>query len=221
MKRFFYIAVGLLWSADAQSIIFQGLVEAGITKNSFFCPASATGSTDCSNVDSGAIGYHVSGSQPLQFFNNQSYWLKQETDRETIVHTDLKYSGASLRNKMISEGWVAMGGYCILISISPILTDLIMPAVKASGGNIKVIVQLWYNGSQLIQLWSQDAAVLPQDKGFKVLITSDLDSQIAKLPALASEKTFLGKLGLQQNNRLPEYAQATGAPRSVKIQVLP
>jgi hypothetical protein len=217
LKRSFLCVV---FSTSLQAVVFQGLIETGITKNSFMCPLSAAGSQDCSNVDAGAIGFKLTGSQILQFFNNQSYWLRQEVQQKQNLQTNQRYSASDLQAKMASEGWVAMGGYCILISVGHILNDVVMPTVQASGDNVKVVVQLWYNGDQLIQLWSQDAVVLKKDQGFQVLVTSDTDTQVAQLPALTAETTFLGQLGLQQNNRQPEYMQAAGCPRMVKIQAM-
>lgn len=218
MKRllFKFMLIALI-STPTLAVVFHGLVETGITKNNFSCSSSVD--QTCSNVDSGAIGFNLSASQSLQFFNNQSYWLRQEAGIESDLVTNKKYSGVALRNKMISEGWVAMGSYCILISVDPILTEIVMPTVKPSTANqVKVVVQLWYNGDQQIQLWSQDAAILSKNQGFQVMITSDIDSQITLLPSLESQTSFLGQIGLQQNNRQSAYGQATGCPRMVKIK---
>jgi len=210
----------MFFSIKLSAVVFQGLVETGITKNSFKCPASAVGSQDCSNVDTGAVGFNLVGGQLLQFFNNQSYWLRQEVQQKQNLQTNQRYSGSDLLAKMASEGWVAMGGYCILISLGHILDSVVMPAIKSSSDSVKVVVQLWYNGDQMIQLWSQDAVVLKKDQAFQVLVTSDIDAQVALLPPLSVEKTFLEQLGLQQNNRQPNYMQAIGCPRMVKIQAV-
>jgi len=218
MKYKLFIAV-IFISTLVKPVKFQGLTETGIDKNSFLCPA-ADQEADCVNTDTEYIGASLSDTQPIQIFNNQSFWLKKEAQREQFLNTDKRYSGTSLSDKMRSEGWLAMGGYCILISTSPTLTNIVMPNIKATAGKVKVVVQLWYNGDNLIQLWSQDAAILPEGKGFKVNITSSIDLQVGQLPPIAKETTLIGQIGLQQNNRQLIYVQAEGSPRTVKIQVV-
>ena len=219
MKNFtLTFMLSALMSIQTYPVIFNGLIESGITKNNFLC--SAPGEQDCSNADSGAIGFNLTTSQSLQFFNNQSFWLRQQAAKESDLVTNQNYSGSALTDKMVSEGWVAMGGYCVLISADPMLADVVMPLIKTTTSNqVKVVVQLWYNGDQQMQLWSQDAAILSVTQSFQVTISSDIDSQVSLLPSLESQTSFLGQIGLQQNNRQPAYAHATGCPRMVKINI--
>ena len=204
-------------STLAYGLTFQGLTELGITKNSFLCSDSSA--VACSNADAGAIGCELMGSQPLQFFDNQLYWLQQKANRAEIVQTDLRYTGSALENKLNAEGWGQMGAYCIIVSVDPVLVDVVMPNVEVNANQIKLVAQLWYNGGNLIQLWSQDAVAIDKTKSFKISITSDLDAQISRWFTSASSKSFVGQIGLQANNRQAEYAQANGSPRCVKIVV--
>ncbi|HSW77104.1 MAG TPA: hypothetical protein VLG50_08655 [Candidatus Saccharimonadales bacterium] len=233
MKHFIYGVIFLLINSYQYAVIFQGLKEnSNVTKNTFSCPTAASGASDCSNADSNASGFVVTQQSPLQFFNNQSYWLRREAEKRQDYQTNQPLSGTELDSKMQSEGWVAMGSYCILISTNSVLTDVVMPNVTASGDQVKVVVQLWYNGENNIQLWSQDAAVMSATQGFSVLISSDQDDQISQLPVLSASsskltqnsklsdgKAFLNQIGLQINNRTNQYGKANNSPRSVKIQL--
>ncbi|MCX5924355.1 MAG: hypothetical protein NTZ68_02960 [Candidatus Dependentiae bacterium] len=218
MKRLVCMIISLMTVVPVHSVVFQGLDDSAVKINTFSCPAGSTGSTDCSSADANSIGLVLSDQKPLQFFNNQSYWLRQQAQVEQHAQTVLRRSGADLQTYMQGEGWVAMGSYCIFISTNRILTDVVMPAVKASADQVKVVVQLWYNGENLIQLWSQDAAVMPKTQGFKVVVSSAQDAQISTLPKLSDETNFLDKIGLQINNRTVQYGKAKNSPRSVKIQ---
>ncbi|MFA5998925.1 MAG: hypothetical protein WC747_02830 [Candidatus Babeliales bacterium] len=219
MKRLVCIIISLMLATPAHSVVFQGLDDSSIKINTFSCPSGSTGSTDCSDADTNAKGLVLSDQMPLQLFNNQSYWLRQQAQVEQHAQTVLRRTGSDLQTYMQDQGWVAMGSYCILISTNPILTDVVMRDKKASGDQVKVVIQLWYNGENLIQLWSQDAAVMSKTQGFNVVVSSAQDDQISKLPKLSDATTFLDKIGLQINNRTTQYGKAKNSPRSVKIKV--
>lgn len=207
-------------------LIFQGLVEqSDINKNTFLCPGSASdGIQGCRDTQSAAHGFDVSGGRTIQFCNNQQYWLQQEAVKAQYISTVRNYTGAELQQKLQNEGWKAMGGYAVVITTDPLLVNFIMPEVVAGSGQIKVIVQLWYNGSDLIQLWSQDAAVLADGTSFQVTLSSAIDSRLPGLFAGATtttpswQTTFLSKLDIQPNNRqASDYNGAAGSPRHVRI----
>lgn len=221
----FVIICGVFSGSIIAQVLFQGLVEqSDIHKNTFLCPASAEdGVQGCHNEQVAAHGFDVSGGRTIQFCNNQQYWLQQEAARAQYVMTVLNYSGSALDQKLQDEGWKAMGGYAVVISTNPLLVNHVMPEIVASTGQAKVVVQLWYNGSDLIQLWSQDAMILDQGASFQVVLSSTVDNRLSSLFA-ASTKTsswqndFLSKLELQPNNRKKsDYDSAVGSPRQVRI----
>lgn len=208
----------------AHPVVFNGLIESGISKNNFLCPSISTGTIPCTAADANAKGFNVTNNSMLQLFNNQAFWLNQEAEEKQYVSQVLNYSGADLQNKMIANGWGAMGSYCIILSTDPILTSIIMPNLIAGENQEKIVVQLWYNENEMLQLWSQDAAILSTNQQFTVLITTATDP----LPGVMTTPTntphslrdsFLKNLHLQQNNRAESvYQIATQSPRSVKIQ---
>lgn len=206
-------------------ISFRGIQEEGVNKNTFLCPVEASGSSCSQETINDAVGFDISGGKNLQFFDNFVYWLLQKAHREQFVKEDLRYDGVALTKKMNQEGWGATNAYCIIISTNPMLQQLVMPGQSVAKGKQKVIVQLWYSGQDVIQLWSQDVVELSPGQGFKVIVSNNEDD---KLEALIDESkkavglaVFLEKLGLQANNRKDaEYAQATGSPRMVRIEVV-
>ncbi len=214
----------LLWFSSTQSITFNGLVETGISKNNFLCPTNNSSSIVCVSQNSDAIGFNFSSSKILQIFNDEVFWLHEQAVREKYVSQILSYTGSQLQNKMNADGWGAMGSYCIIISIDPILTSQVMPKLTAKKDEEKVVVQLWYSGNNAIQLWSQDAKVLSKNAAFTIAVNSAVDT----LPGVRQESTpassslkdkFLNDLHFQQNTRKESiYQIATESPRSVKIQ---
>lgn len=219
LKNFLFTI--FLMHASVHAIIFNGLVETGVSTNSFLCPANAPG---CVSPNTNTQGFNFTQNQMLQIFNNQTYWLQQEIAQEQYIGQALLYSGTALQNKMTSSGWGAMGGYCIIISIDPILTKIVAPTLIAKTGQQKVVVQLWYNGDQMLQLWSQDAQILSSNQEFTVAISTAVDplSGISATPTSASTTfvdTFLTNLHLQQSSRnQATYQAASASPRSVTIQ---
>lgn len=217
----------LLFSGPVQAqILFQGLVEkSSINKNTFLCPASASdGVQGCMDEQSAAHGFDVSGGRTIQFCNNQQYWLQQETLQAQYISTVRNYTGSSLQEKLRDEGWTSMGGYAVVISTNPFLLDYVMPELVAQSGQVKVVVQLWYNGSDMIQLWSEDAIILDEGSGFNVTISSDTDDRLASLLAAAKsmgsswKDNFLAQLNVQPDNRKKtDYQDANGSPRQVRL----
>lgn len=227
MKKISVVFALMMVSGSLMSqIIFQGLVEqSDINKNTFLCPASASdGVQGCQDTQSAAHGYDVSGGRTVQFCNNQQYWLQQEAVQAQYIATVRNYSGNELQQKLQNEGWTSMGGYAVVITTDPLLLNYIMPEVVAGAGQTKVIVQLWYNGSDLIQLWSQDAVVLANGSSFQVTLSSAQDNRLpgmftASTTAASSWQTaFLSALNIQPNNRkASDYNVAVGSPRQVRI----
>jgi len=223
---FAVLVVFCTWLDLEATLLFQGLVEnSDINKNTFLCPASAAdGIQGCKDTQAAAHGFDVSGGRTMQFCNNQEYWLQQEAIQAQYIATVRNYTGSQLEQKLHAEGWKAMGGYAVVISTNPLLVNLVMPEVVAGAGQIKVVVQLWYNGNDLIQLWSQDAIVLADGAGFQVALSSALDDRLPGLLTSNSatitswQTTFLSQLDLQSNNRqASDYGAAVGSPRQVRI----
>ena len=214
----------LLFCQISKPVTFNGITETGISKNNFLCPTESSSSASCASSSSNAQGFNFSSSKVLQIFNDQAFWLHEEAAKKQYISQALSYTGSALQDKMNAEGWGATGSYCIIISIDPILTSVVMPKVVAKADEEKVVVQLWYSGDSALQLWSQDAKILSKDAIFTVALSSATDSlpgvidASVMLPSSLKEK-FLSELHFQQNNRKESvYQIATQSPRSVRIQ---
>lgn len=169
-------------------VVFKGVTESSITKNTFLCGKKGVGDVpsggsnfeaeDCNyKMIQDAVGFDMSRGATLQFFNNFTYWLRQKGQREQFLKTnnpDLK--GASLERKMAKEGWDFIGAECIIISTNPIVQKVVRPDLKPKGNEVKVVAQLWYNGDDLIQLWSQDVVMVPKGKSFAVALSNAQDN---------------------------------------------
>jgi hypothetical protein len=214
----------LLWFGSAQSVIFNGLVETGISKNNFLCPTNSSSSVVCSSSNNNAIGFNFSSQKILQIFNDQVFWLHEQAVQQKYVSQVLSYTGSQLEDKMNADGWGAMGSYCIIISTDPILTSQVMPKLIAKKNEQKVVVQLWYSGDNALQLWSQDAKILSEDAAFTVAVNNSVDTlpgvtQTAPKNSNSLRDNFLNDLHFQQNTRKESaYQIAAESPRSVKIQ---
>jgi hypothetical protein len=224
MKQIIY---GLWLTALFQPILadltFAGLIEnPSITKNNFLCHSDQETSSDCNNADKNYIGAVLTDNTLLQLFNNQSYFLKQEQAAQKYDAQVLRDSGSQLQEKLNSQGYSAMGGYCIIITKNPTVTGIVMPNMIAQKNQEKVVVQLWYNANRAIQLWSQDAALLTAGQSFKVSISNEIDP-LTTLQTPANKNSslkasFLTSLGIQTSNRKESvYHAATESPRLVKI----
>jgi hypothetical protein len=205
-------------------ITFNGLTETGISKNNFLCPANSSSSVPCKSSNSNAIGFDFSSGKILQIFNDQAFWLHEQAVQSQYASQVLSYTGSALQDKMNADGWGAMGSYCIIISIDPILTSIVQPTLTPKEGEEKVVVQLWYNGDSALQLWSQDVKVVPKNATFTVTVSNATDSlpgvtDASNTTSKSLREKFLFDLHLQQNSRKePVYQIATQSPRSVKIQ---
>jgi len=222
MKHFFYILCLITCSQSLKTdVIFQGITETGVTKNNFLCPSLTSSAVSCVSADANAINFTLPSGQILQLFNSQPYWLDQEAIKQQYDLQVLDYTQSEIQAELDSTGWGAMGGYCLLITTNPVLTGIVMPTVIAASGQEKVVVQLWYNGEQSLQLWSQDALAINQGTGFTISISSATDplSELSTTSTSSGLKaTFLAGLNLQPNNRNASiYNIATDSPRSITI----
>lgn len=220
----------MLCATSLKGVVFTGLTEKNISKNNFLCPTQAY---DCSQATiEGAAGYNLSGGKTLQFFNNQVYWARQKALREQYLSKVERYKTSeavhisglqTLQQKMMSDGWGAMGGYCIIITTDPMTAYVAQPNQVPASGQVKLVVQLWYSGDLLLQLWSQDVAILSANKSFSVQVSSDADPltgvEVAAINSSTPLKTsFLSGLGFVEFNRKSSlYSIATQSPRTVKI----
>lgn len=205
--------------------IITGIVEASdVNKNTFLCPAGATSSKAfCLGQAVQFEGFDISPGHTVMICNNQQYWMQQKTDQEQYIMQGRNYQGSQAESMMASQGWGAMGSYVLLITADPMLTDFLLPKIIVGANQIKVVVQLWYNGNDVIQLWSQDVIALSVGQNFTIHISSALDN---RLPTFFEQKnvkrswqdTFLTSLQLQPDNRVQDaYASAKGSPRTVRI----
>ena len=223
-------------SISSSGIFFQGLTENGVKKNTFLCGNnSATKSntsgknfqdSDCdiSSIQN-AIGFDISGGRQLQFFNNFTYWLKKKSQTEQFYQINDSLQDDALDSKMQSEGWSEIGAFCIIISTNQILQDTIFQSQKANTGETKVIVQLLYNGDNLIQLWSQDATILKEGQSFTIAITNASDDRLkstfaADPSSLSSYLSAISKNIQPDNRNSDSYNNAEDSPRTVRIQIL-
>lgn len=216
-------------------VVFQGMTEEGIVRNTFLCGKHSVTSAGTSGVTVAAqdcsahqvlqaIGFDISGGKTVQFFNNFTYWLRQKGQEEQAYQINHPQATQSdIAAHMQSKGWGSMGAYCILISTNEILQNMVAPHKQARAGQIKVIVQLWYNGDNLIQLWSQDVAIMTPGQNFTVVISNAVDSNlITMLQESDHVQGYLKSIGkiMQPNNRnIARYHDAKDSPRMVRIQV--
>ncbi len=208
------------------ALVFEGLQEEGIGKNTFLCPEQASGAV-CSQADvDGAVGYDIHGGKTLQFFDNFVYWLQQKEHRRQYVKTNLRYDGSALTNKLNQEGWGATSAYCVLVSTDPMLQKVVLPTQKAPKGTVKVIAQLLYSGENVLQLWSQDVVFMKPGQRFKLVVSSQEDNKLAAALQESSHATgvahYIEKLGFQKSTRKDYiYNAASDSPRMVRIQLAP
>lgn len=214
--------------------IFQGITEQGVVKNTFLCgDSSVTESsiagnnveaTDCSmSKVKEAIGFDISGGKTIQFLNNFTYWTRQKSQAEQNYQiNNSQASDSDVTSYMQQNGWGAIGAFCIIISTNEILQEIIEPNTQASSGKIKVVAQLWYSGNNLIQLWSQDVAIINPGQGFTLAISNTADTNLTTaLQASVGTSGYLGTIGkaIQPDNRNAQaYAAAVDSPRMVRIQ---
>ncbi len=222
-------------AASLSGVIFQGMTESGVNRNTFLCGYSSVNSSqdtghevsgaDCTvGAIQSAIGFDVSGGRTLQFFNNFTYWLRKKSEKEQAYRIDTPTAtDGSVDAYMESDGWGSMGAYCIIVSTNEIMQEVVGQGKQASAGEIKVVVQLWYNGDSLIQLWSQDVAILNPGQSFTIAISNAVDSALpAMLQATSGIKGYLKVVGksMQPDNRKKHsYNDATNSPRTVRILV--
>lgn len=221
--------------AGASGIVFQGMTEQGVTRDTFLCgEVSVTANSlaganaesgDCSiNKIKEAIGFDVSEGRTIQFFNNFTYWLRQKSQAEQLYRVDNpEASDSDVVSHMQKKGWASMGAYCVIISTNEILQEIIGQASLAGSKAVKVIAQLWYNGDSLIQLWSQDVAVMQPGQSFTIAISNAADADLStSLQAFAHQAGYLNSIGksMQPDNRNADsYTAAINSPRTIRIQV--
>lgn len=213
-------------------ITFKGVTESNVVVNTFLCEKDGVNfeAEDCTTDRiKNAVGFDISGGYTLQFFNNFTYWIKQKEKYEQqlkINHPYLKANQDALAKRMQKDGWglimpdgsVVGGAYCIIISTNPVLQQAIEPDKQVAKGEskVKVIAQLWYNGNNLIQLWSQDVQILSAGKSFSVKISSDPDMQLdvilaAKIKGQDDYISAVTKLVQPNNRNIEAYNNAGGA----------
>lgn len=222
-------------SVATAGAIFQGITEQGIVKNTFLCEDSSVtessisgsnvASSDCSiNKIKDAIGFDVSGGKTIQFLNNFAYWTRQKSQAEQNYQiNNPQASDSDVQNYMQQNGWGSIGAFCIVISTNEVLQEVIEPDKQAGSGEIKVIVQLWYSGDNLIQLWSQDVAMLNPGQTFTLALSNAADTDLSTV--LQASSTLSGYIStisktMQPDNRNTQtYAAAIDSARMVRIQV--
>ncbi len=224
-KKIILMIIVALFNHKAQAITFQGLIETDISKNNFLCTNAATSSVACVDCTGPAVNFNLNNKPILQLFNDQPYWLHQEALAEQYASESLTYTGSELQNYLNSHGWGAMGGFCILIIIDPLLTNFAAPNLIAKPNQEKLIVQLWYNGDNTLELWSQDIQIVDKNAQFKIKVSSSVDPLTSIKNENSETETaknkFLKSLQLQPLNRKDStYQMASKSPRSIKIQVL-
>lgn len=210
-----------------KAILFKGVQEAGISKNTFLCQGSQFSGSSCSqaHIDN-AINFDLSGGKTLQFLDNFVYWLQAKDKRRQYIKTDLRYDGSALTSKLQQEGWGATSPYCLLVSTNPMLQKVVLPGQPAPKGSVKVIAQLLYSGSNLIELWSQDVVFVKEGESISLSVSNAADERLPAMLAESKKATgvvnFLEELGLQSNTREEQtYAMASDSPRMVRIEVVP
>ncbi|MBI2353266.1 hypothetical protein HYV11_03445 [Candidatus Dependentiae bacterium] len=216
-------------------IIFQGVTENNIKRNTFLCKKTDQDSDSVNfesescnfNTIQTAIGFSFSEGDMLQFFNNTIYWLEQRKQKERYYKLSENIKDDELNNKLSADGFVAMGVYSILLTTNPTLQKIITPEKTANSNQIKLIVQLLYNGNDLIQLWSQDVQILNKGQSFTIALTNDYDTTMQSTNQKASttnqqEQFFLPAMSnfMQKHNRNEStYQGAKYSPRMVRIIV--
>jgi len=238
MKYSFFILF-LIPTISLASIKFSGLSEdSSIDKNSFLCPShlEAEGQEICQNRDQQAIGFEFDGPKTLQLFNNQQYWVQEKYKKRQLLMARA-YHDSDLESTLKEQGWSITGGFLVLITTDPLITNQVETKVVVTTGKIKVVAQLWYNGDNLIQLWAQDAALINQGEQFSVSLSnsessisqeqksqevSGISSKIVPKAKNFSEikKQFLEEIELSPKNILMnDYNVAIGSPKNIKIVV--
>lgn len=215
------VLITLLYTQQVFSLTFNGIIESGITKNNFLCTNAIASSIACHDANTNAQGVSLHSGETLQIFNDQAYWFHQKAKSEQYAMQVQKYDASELQNFMQQQGWGCMGGFCIIISSNPVLTNQIQPDLKPDGSQEKVVAQLWYAGAQLLQLWSQDAKLITKGQPFQILLSNTTDPLLIQSASSSpsTKEQFLQALQLQQKNRDETvYNAATDSPRSIKIQ---
>lgn len=209
-----------------QTVYLRNYSEKGITKNSFLCHG-ADGvnfeASDCSDADiSGVKGFNFVGGKTVQLFNNFSYWMKQKVQEQKYAEISLRYNESQAKAYLQQQGWVATNAYCIIISTDPVLQKVIKPDMQVPAGKVKVIAQLLYNGAGMLQLWSEDAALIDIGKGFDLEVSNEQEGKSSYVLEKESIlQKFLESIDLQPHNRQDDvYVNATTSPRMIRIKAV-
>lgn len=198
-------------NASSADIVFKGLTEIGISKNTFLCGKTSVGqgsaggtgfeAGDCNyNTIENAVGVDMAGGHTLQFFNNFMYWVQQKSQKiqaiEATREASPSQSGRDAETARLQQkvdqlndqaGWGTLGPQCVIISTSSILQETIEPGQQAGADQVKVVAQLWYSGDYLIQLWSQDVAMIPKGKGFTISLSNVSDATLKSAAGSSQE----------------------------------
>jgi hypothetical protein len=230
MNYKFFIGLALIPTMSYATITFLGLNEdSSITKNSFSCPESlgAEGIAVCQNRSTQANNFKFNSPKTLQIFNNQQYWAQQKYKEQQLLMAR-GYKDNDLDSTMANRGWSITGGFLIMITTDPLVTEQIEQKKVAKKGQVKVVAQLWYNGGSLIQLWAQDVAVLTDGQSFSISVSST-DSAISQEASVikklnqpknlqAVKEQFLQEVQLSPRNIVEaDYKVAKGSPKNITI----
>ncbi len=202
-----------------KGIIFSGLNESGITKNSFLSNEAMVPVPDAIKK---YYGFDISGGRTIQLFNAFLYWLKQKTQAEQVYWAqNPTLMQDEVENYVNNNGWGSVNAFSLIITTNPILQAAYGAIADASIASYQIVVQLWYCGQDRVQLWSQDVQTAAPGQSFQVNITSDADDAAVSIAATFDTNSYLQVVGsnvLQPGNRdSTTYANATDSPRMVRI----
>ena len=222
---FIFNVGAIAFSSEARTgIRFLGITESGVSISNFLCPSGMGNGIPCSTDEiDNAINFDMSGGRDLIFFNNFLYWLKEKSNREHFYKVNYPYlSQNDVNSKVDGEGYGAVGIFSITISSDPILVKFVDPSAPTSGNKVTLVAQLWYNGNDTVQLWSQDIVQMQQGDGFKISILNQSDDKLAVFLKNSQLKTEsyasdMGKLLQPDNRNQKSYELCSKAPRTVRF----
>tara|TARA_Y100000588_G_C14278104_1_gene935460 strand:+ start:435 stop:1502 length:1068 start_codon:yes stop_codon:yes gene_type:complete len=153
------------------------------------------GADDCFTAQiNNAIGIDMSGGHTLQLFNQFMYWSRQKAQKiqaiEASQESKATQAGINRQAQQVQDalntlnnqqGWDIIGPQCLIITTDPIMQKVIAPDKIAKTNEVKVVAQLWYSGDYLVQLWSQDVAMVPKGASFTVQVSAAVDTNLSNI----------------------------------------